>query len=133
MTRRTGVKTEGSRRGLGDVVEQALTSVGVTKERVTRWMGKDCNCKERQQRLNELGNWARQTLGGGVSNALEILGRITGGAVSEPDLVVEQNSESGDRQPAQAEETIAAGSPVQTYPGDDEAGLGGREYEASHD
>jgi hypothetical protein len=41
---------------VGDLVEQMLTSVGITKERVQQWTRtKDCGCKARQQWLNRWG------------------------------------------------------------------------------
>lgn len=52
-----------SKPGLGDMVAAGLDAVGITKDRVqavARRVGiKDCGCKRRQQRLNELG----ETLG----------------------------------------------------------------------
>ena len=41
--------------GLGDRVASALAAVGITKERVSKAIGKPCGCAKRQQRLNELG------------------------------------------------------------------------------
>lgn len=45
--------------GLGDMVASGLAAVGITKERaqaVASAVGvKDCGCRKRQQRLNELG------------------------------------------------------------------------------
>lgn len=43
------------RDGLGDMVAAGLTKVGITKERVSRLLGRPCGCAERQRRLNELG------------------------------------------------------------------------------
>lgn len=43
---------------IGDHVESALSSVGITKERVSRWLGAPCNCPARQAKLNKLGHWA---------------------------------------------------------------------------
>jgi hypothetical protein len=45
---------------LGDKVEAALSSIGITKERVERWLGGPCGCDERQQKLNQLGIWAHR-------------------------------------------------------------------------
>ncbi len=50
--------------GLGDAVQKALASVGVTSERVEAWLGRQCRCKERQARLNALGSWAVGVLRG---------------------------------------------------------------------
>jgi hypothetical protein len=42
--------------GLGDMVSAGLSAVGITPERVSKALGvKDCGCKKRQARLNELG------------------------------------------------------------------------------
>lgn len=41
--------------GLGDFVAGCLSAVGITKERVSRWLGYDCGCAKRQARWNELG------------------------------------------------------------------------------
>lgn len=45
--------------GLGDMVAAGLDAVGITKQRVqavaSRVGIKDCGCRQRQQRLNELG------------------------------------------------------------------------------
>lgn len=42
-------------KGLGDLTADALTAVGITKERVSRMLGRPCNCKKRQQAMNEWG------------------------------------------------------------------------------
>jgi hypothetical protein len=42
--------------GLGDMVAAGLSAVGITPERVSAALGvKDCGCKKRQAKLNELG------------------------------------------------------------------------------
>lgn len=45
--------------GLGDLVASGLAAVGITKERVQAVASKvgvkDCGCKKRQQRLNDIG------------------------------------------------------------------------------
>lgn len=50
--------------GLGDRIKQALSSVGITEERVSGWLGAPCNCDERVQKLNRLGDWASSILSG---------------------------------------------------------------------
>jgi hypothetical protein len=41
---------------LGDITEKALTSVGITKDRVQAVTGKkDCGCQERQEAMNAWG------------------------------------------------------------------------------
>ena len=49
---------------LGDAVERALHAVGITHDRVSRWLGTECGCEERKQRLNQLGAWASRWLRG---------------------------------------------------------------------
>lgn len=41
--------------GLGDRVASALAAIGVTKERVSKALGRPCGCAKRQAKLNELG------------------------------------------------------------------------------
>jgi hypothetical protein len=41
--------------GLGDYVAAGLEKLGITKQRVSRLLGRPCKCRERQRRLNELG------------------------------------------------------------------------------
>lgn len=43
---------------IGDHLADGLAAVGITKERVSRLLGRPCKCKERQRRLNQLGRKA---------------------------------------------------------------------------
>jgi hypothetical protein len=43
------------RPGLGDRVAAGLSAVGITKERVSALVGRDCGCEERQELLNQVG------------------------------------------------------------------------------
>ena len=43
------------RPGLGDMVAAGLAAVGITPERVSAVIGKDCGCAKRKQALNDLG------------------------------------------------------------------------------
>ena len=61
--------------GLGDVVSKALELIGVTEQRVVDWMG-DCKCKERREKLNQLGNWATRVVMGRVKDARRYLDDI---------------------------------------------------------
>lgn len=63
---------------LGDLVHDTLAAVGVTPERVERWLGAPCRCRERQERLNALGAWARRLWVGKEEDARDYLGRIMG-------------------------------------------------------
>lgn len=60
-------------KGLGDRVETALSAVGITPEKVEKWVGVPCGCSERKQRLNALGAWARQVMSKGLANAKDHL------------------------------------------------------------
>lgn len=51
---------ESSAPGLGDYVANALSAIGITKERVSAAVGGDCGCAARQQAMNE---WGRKNLG----------------------------------------------------------------------
>lgn len=41
--------------GLGDMVAAGLSAIGITKERVSKAIGKPCGCAQRQEALNALG------------------------------------------------------------------------------
>jgi hypothetical protein len=43
------------RHGLGDMVADGLAAVGITKERVSALVGRDCGCQQRQELLNQVG------------------------------------------------------------------------------
>jgi len=57
---------------LGDAVERALAAVGVTPERVERWIGKPCGCRERKAKLNRLGQWLARRLAGRPGGKAEL-------------------------------------------------------------
>ena len=71
-----GVSPENPHKYLGDRVESALKIVGVTKERITEWLGFDCNCEENRDRLNMLDRWARRVISGKIDQAKELLEKI---------------------------------------------------------
>lgn len=62
-------------RGLGDTVSRALELVGITEDRIERWIG-DCGCKERREKLNQLGNWATRVASGRIEEARRYLDAI---------------------------------------------------------
>lgn len=46
--------------GLGDVVEKALQSFGITEEKFKEWFNlKECNCSKRKAWLNNLFSWKK--------------------------------------------------------------------------
>jgi hypothetical protein len=49
--------------GLGDRLASGLEAIGITEERVRKWVG-DCGCKERKERLNRLGRWISSLVSG---------------------------------------------------------------------
>lgn len=63
---------------LGTAIEQALKRVGVTEERVSRWIGRPCGCSVRRDRLDKISEWAAQVLSGRSNNPAEDLRRTMG-------------------------------------------------------
>lgn len=47
---------------LGDAVEKALSSIGITESAIKEWLG-NCGCQERKRRLNELSDWVARFFG----------------------------------------------------------------------
>ena len=62
-----------SKQYLGDKLASALASVGVTPEKVSDWLGVECGCVERRQKLNQLHSWAERVLKGAKEKAQEYL------------------------------------------------------------
>jgi hypothetical protein len=51
--------------GLGDVVEGALKSVGITEERFKEWFNlRECNCSKRKAWLNSVFSWKKNNTQG---------------------------------------------------------------------
>lgn len=63
---------------LGDLIESALSSVGITKERVEKFVGRPCGCRERQRRINSLQSWATRIIMGKKDEAEKLLNDIVG-------------------------------------------------------
>jgi hypothetical protein len=63
---------------LGDLLESALGTIGVTSARVEAWLGRPCGCDERRERLNALDRWARRFWAGHTENARSYLEQILG-------------------------------------------------------
>jgi len=61
---------------LGDLIEKALSLTGITPDRVEEWLGRPCNCRERKEKLNQLGLWAARVVAGRLGKAREYLERI---------------------------------------------------------
>ena len=73
---------------LGTHIETALTSVGITSERVSRWLGKPCGCKERKDKLNQLGAWAHRVITGKEDDHKQRLETIVGISLESVNQVV---------------------------------------------
>lgn len=58
---------------LGDAVQMALRTVGITEDRVSALLGKDCGCGRRKEQLNALDTWARRVLAGKTEHAARYL------------------------------------------------------------
>jgi hypothetical protein len=64
---------------LGDAVESVLEAVGISKQRVQRWLG-SCCCEARKEKLNYLHSWSRQS----VIMGLEVARRYINQMLEEP-------------------------------------------------
>jgi hypothetical protein len=69
---------EPCKEGLGTSVEKALILVGITKDRVEKWLGQ-CKCQERKEKLNLLSNWAQRAINGKIKSASQWLQHILNG------------------------------------------------------
>lgn len=47
---------------LGDKIGNALKKVGITDEKVSKWLGRPCGCAGRRNKLNRLDVWVRKVL-----------------------------------------------------------------------
>lgn len=61
---------------LGDLIESALSRIGITQDRVMSWLGRDCGCQRRKEKLNSLTNLARRVVSGRIDKAREYLEEI---------------------------------------------------------
>ena len=64
------------KKGLGDRVSQALSLVGITEERVSKWLGRKCGCAKRREALNRLGEWAASVIQGKATAPVDELADI---------------------------------------------------------
>ena len=62
----------------GDRLKSLLEAVGVTEERVSKWVGAPCGCDERRMKLNALDAWVRRTTKKGLGGAKGFLSSIMG-------------------------------------------------------
>ncbi len=66
------------RKLLGDRVSSALAVVGITEDRVSKWLGRPCGCSRRRDKLNRIDAWARGVISKTIDDAKESLERIIG-------------------------------------------------------
>lgn len=59
---------------LGDLAEKALTTIGITKERVERITRKPCGCKARQRWMNQAGFAVQRKAAEIVTKAAKVAG-----------------------------------------------------------
>lgn len=72
---------------LGDHIEQALTKVGITKQRVSKWLGRDCGCAARQEKLNNLSRWAKTAIHEAYESAKQTFDTLVGTEPVNPKAV----------------------------------------------
>lgn len=72
LARRDSIQAQMPRR-LGDMVGDALKKIGITEERVSRWLGRPCGCKERREKINALHTWASKVIFGETDKAEQSL------------------------------------------------------------
>jgi hypothetical protein len=61
---------------LGSLISRALSTIGITDTRVSRWVGAPCGCKERQEKLDAVTYWAIRVMQGKVESAEKYLDNI---------------------------------------------------------
>lgn len=85
-TKRMSKSTTGeSRKKLGDAVEAALSTVGITMERVEKWLGRPCRCRERRRKLNQLDDWVKKIITGEEDKSRQEFDTMVGdGETSSP-------------------------------------------------
>ena len=63
---------------LGDKIADALSQLGIESERIERWLGRPCGCKERQEKLNQVEALAKRIIKGKVDNVLAYIESLLG-------------------------------------------------------
>lgn len=48
---------------LGDAMALALAKLGITEDRVEKWLNAPCRCKDRQEKLNQLSRMLKRMFG----------------------------------------------------------------------
>ena len=54
---------------LGDAIKETLSAIGITQERVSSWMGRECGCAARQEKMNKLDELVRRKASDGLEAA----------------------------------------------------------------
>ena len=66
-----GKQITSARPQLGDRLAGVLAAGGITKERVSKVLGRDCGCKKRQELLNKIGQSVVDFVRGNNANQLD--------------------------------------------------------------
>lgn len=80
---------------LGDHIESALSFVGITSERVSKWIGKPCGCQVRRDKLNALHLWIERVLKGKYNK--DEKGKESAEKHLDIIMMEDENNESSDR------------------------------------
>ena len=83
---------------LGDAIEKALATIGVTEERVQKVLP-NCGCKRRKELLNRLSLWAARVVTGKTEDAKKYLDEIIG----EEKVVGPEDNPADEVQPTKEE------------------------------
>lgn len=66
-----------ARKRMGDLIESALNAVGITHERVEKYIW-DCGCRDRKKHYNEIDEWAEHTVKGLFGSILSAKDKLVG-------------------------------------------------------
>lgn len=64
---------------LGDAVAKAIHIAGIDERDVEAFLGPDCGCGERQEKMNSLHRWAARIVSGKLERAKELFASISSG------------------------------------------------------
>ena len=82
---------------LGGVISRVLGIVGITDDRVTRWLGAPCGCKRRRDKLNRASDIAWSYLRGKIdaTQAREEFVKLVEGGETKPQVEEASPPEEG--------------------------------------
>ena len=68
---------------VGSAIESALESVGVSKTRVSTWLGVPCNCEEHRDKINRLHQWLAASAKLGIERSKVVIESLLAGRKSK--------------------------------------------------